>query len=162
MLRFLKWLIIALPSLSCVRDVSPSVIGPPGCFHELARGLRKDIPLRAGMTIGEVRTWISANNRRVDRLQAGSTAPSVPPIFADQSKHLYVFLDLTDDSERERKALFFVNGAIQCKLEMLLRDSVVESIYMVPGNLTIVPRQKFLFDSNSGQHWDLVRDNPSP
>jgi hypothetical protein len=100
------------------------------------------------MHVTQARKWIEDNNRRVDRLQKESPASFPPPIYADPDRHLHVFVDFTRETDRETAATFFVNGALQFWMEMSVDDGVVSSIYVVPGNLTVVAREPILFDGS--------------
>jgi hypothetical protein len=132
----------------CAHRTTPAT-APEG-LTEFVADLKRDIPLRAGMTVEEVKNYIAVNNEKVRSLESSNGKP--PPIFARPELHLYVFMDMDSQSGPTPRSLtYLANGRYQFWMDLAIQDGHVKNIYVAPGNLSNILLPAFLYDG-TGEH----------
>jgi hypothetical protein len=116
---------------------------------EFIAELKRDIPIRAGMTIDQVRAYIEENAKRVSDIESKRKDKFAVPMFANPELHLYVFVGTTSKT-KERSLTYWVNGRHQFWMDMAVQNEKVKNIYIRPGNMNIIG-PAFLYDG-AGEH----------
>ena len=112
------------------------------------RDLRQDIPIRAGMTVEDVKLYAKKTNEDVEARQEKWTGDFAPPIFAIPELHLYVFALENEDGS---SLSYWVNGRNQFWMDMAIHDGKIQNIYITPGNASVICWPPRLYDG-SGKH----------
>ncbi|HEY1170396.1 MAG TPA: hypothetical protein VGH19_03410 [Verrucomicrobiae bacterium] len=140
-----------------------------GCSHRPATSsaeladfiaeLKRDIPIRAGMTIEQVKSFITENNQRIRDSEPKWSGKFEPPIYSRPELHLYIFLDMSNPtSPSDRRSLtYLANGRYQFWMDMAIHDGRIKNIYIAPGNLSHISLPAFLYDG-AGEHIGMLAD----
>src|SRR5262245_36737871 len=108
-MRNLITLLTILLLLGCKESPNATQEQPSAYVVEL----KQDISIRAGMTVDELKKYVSENNKKTKELDEGSIP--MPPAYSDPERHLYVFLEHSDDATQtdRRSIIYWVNGRNQ-------------------------------------------------
>jgi hypothetical protein len=135
----------------------------PAVFAELVADLRRDLPIRAGMTVAQIQHYIAENNAAVrarEKERWDKDKSFAPPIFADPAHHLYLFVDGGDAADTGGRSLsYWVNGRHQFWLDLAVGNGRVQNIYIAPGNFTAIA-PAFLYDGTGGHVGRLPDSGP--
>ena len=147
--------IILLLCFSCVRKHDPNSEDNALAkeFEKIKEKIifdvRNDLPLRAGMTVDQLQSFITNNEKLVSKKSNLENNPA-PPIYADPEQHLYVFSGIinpkiSDKSLEKIYLKYFVNGRHQFWLDITIQNNEIKNIFITPGNLNYI-YPSFLFD----------------
>lgn len=126
----------------------------PHGYSRFYTDLRRDIQLRAGMTVSEINAYIKKNEELVDQQEA-KYGNDGPPIYTARELHLYVFIDMNGDEPSEQSLTYLVNGRYQFWMDIALDHGKIKNIYVTPGNMSNFLYPSVLYDG-SGEHVGML------
>jgi len=153
--------------LQILRRVFPASLDVQS-VADLCRDVATDLPFRCGMSIEEARRIIKQNNDRIRRLQKERDPKMLlgRPLFAIPEENLYVYVGASLSEVGENHFTSWANGKHQFWIDMIISDGKIETIYILPGNMSIMLLPGFHLDGPAKlpPYWDsrFVRDTKEP
>jgi|GEM_PF-5038440 len=127
--------VIALHTCADPDKLSPLAMAYP----DLATAIEKDLPIAPGMTVEALQQMAARFTADAERRDATDVNVTVDRNYAfiPSTPQRNSNLGPADADSNYGAITYWINGNVQCWLDIAIKDGHVQNIYVVPGNLTV-------------------------